>query len=202
MMKRIPLFLLFWVTCTICMGQDRHFTFKGIPLCGSLNRFSEKLIEAGYEPNNHYNLMYHGSYNNYHDCCIHILHLKNYDKVFGVTVQLPMVYSWEKLSDQYKRMKKRLRREFGEPKTSKEEFDKPDLKSNAEKYQEVLQGRFKYLCTFDNGIGIVCLQIDKISPFETCGVLLSFIDKASLKASSEDGDFARTLGDHLNRVIK
>ena len=146
--------------------------------------------------------MYHGSYNNYHDCCIHILHLKNYDKVFGVTVQLPMVYSWEELSYQYKRLKKRLRREFGEPKTSTEEFDKPDLKSNAEKYQEVQQGRFKYLCTFDNGIGIVCLQIDKISPFETCGVLLSFIDKASLKASSEDGDFARTLGDHLNRVIK
>ena len=137
----------------------QHLTFKGIPIDGTPEKFGEKLTELGfvYSHKSQGSYWYEGgSFAGFHDCEVIV---KAYDNlVYEVVAILPARYKWSHLYDDYSSLVYSLKKKYGEPDYSKEEFVSTpsyiDLDDDNDKYSEVKDGHCKYYTGFSVGYGL------------------------------------------------
>lgn len=139
--------------------ERQHLTFKGIPIDGTPEEFGRKLEAVGFE----YNCKSQGSYwyeggsfAGYSDCEVIV---KTYDNlVYEVVAILPTQYRWNHLYNDYCTLVSSLKKKYGEPHYSKEEFVSTpsyiDLDDDNDKYSEVKDGHCKYYTGFSVGYGL------------------------------------------------
>lgn len=138
--------------------ERQHLTFKGIPIDGTPEEFGRKLEAVGFEYNYKSQGSYWykgGSFAGYSDCEVIV---KTYDNlVYEVVAILPKQYRWNHLYNDYCTLVSSLKKKYGEPDYSKEEFVSTpsyiDLDDDNDKYSEVKDGHCKYYTGFSVGYG-------------------------------------------------
>jgi len=136
--------------------EHQHLTFKGIPIDGTPEEFGRKLEAVGFEYNYKSQGSYWykgGSFAGYNDCEVIV---KAYDNlVYEVVAILPTQYRWNHLYNDYCTLVSSLKKKYGEPYYSKEEFISTpsyiDLDDDNDKYSEVKDGHCKYYTGFSVG---------------------------------------------------
>lgn len=139
--------------------ERQHLTFKGIPIDGTPEEFGRKLEAVGFEYNYKSQGSYWykgGSFAGYSDCEVIV---KTYDNlVYEVVAILPTQYRWNHLYNDYCTLVSSLKKKYGEPYYSKEEFISTpsyiDLDDDNDKYSEVKDGHCKYYTGFSVGYGL------------------------------------------------
>ena len=95
------------ITLTICtiississalLAQTEHLKFKGVPIDGTLEKFSDALIAIGFELNEDSEkdeMFLIGDFAGYKDCRVYVSTLDNIDLVNHVSVSFPERDSW------------------------------------------------------------------------------------------------------------
>lgn len=139
--------------------ERQHLTFKGIPIDGTPEEFGRKLETLGFEYDCKSQGVYWyrgGSFAGYSDCEVAV---KAYDNlVYEVVAILPTQYRWNHLYNDYCTLVSSLKKKYGEPYYSKEEFVSTpsyiDLDDDNDKYSEVKVGHCKYYTGFSVGYGL------------------------------------------------
>lgn len=173
--------------------ERQHLTFKGIPIDGTPEEFGCKLEAVGfkykYESQGSY--WYEGgSFAGFNDCEVIV---KAYDNlVYEVVAILPTRYKWSHLYDDYSSLVYSLKRKYGEPIYTTEEFENTpsyiDLEDDNDKYYEVKNNHCNYGSIFrvnDGWIGNITIEIKS-----SCCVGIYYKDTYNefLKIQSVDND--------------
>lgn len=93
------------------LAQTEHLKFKGIPIDGTLEKFSEALIEIGFELNEDSKedeMLLIGDFAGYKDCRVYVSTLDNIDLVNFVSVAFPDRDTWSSLLRDYTSLKDML----------------------------------------------------------------------------------------------
>ena len=147
--------------------ERQHLTFKGIPIDGTPEEFGRKLEAVGFEYNYKSQGSYWykgGSFAGFHDCEVIV---KAYDNlVYEVVAILPTRYKWSHLYDDYSSLVYSLKKKYGEPIYTTEEFENTpsyiDLEDDNDKYYEVKNNHCNYGSIFsvnDGCIGDITIEI-------------------------------------------
>ena len=173
--------------------ERQHLTFKGIPIDGTPEEFGCKLEAVGfkykYESQGSY--WYEGgSFAGFHDCEVIVIAYDNL--VYEVVAILPTRYKWSQLYDDYSSLVYSLKRKYGEPIYTIEEFENTpsyiDLEDDNDKYYEVKNNHCKYGSIFSvnhGWIGDITIEIKS-----SCCVGIYYKDTYNefLKIQSVDND--------------
>ena len=91
-MKRFCLFYLFQLLSVFCLAQQRHLSFMGIPINGTINSFELKIKAKGVIPDKEINMslpygerMYNGTYIG-RKCSIKVRYTAKTKTVFGIEI--------------------------------------------------------------------------------------------------------------------
>ncbi|WP_455095940.1 hypothetical protein [Prevotella koreensis] len=180
-MRKVLITFMIMLSTTIVWGQSssEHFTFKGVPIDGTIDEFVSKMKQKGFSVlQTEENLsVLTGDFASYNDCTILIPSLKQKNLVNRVTVIFPDASTWMSLSTNYFSIKNMLKEKYGEPTYVIEEFQGYSEPNNdRERMNEVFLDRCKYITKFDAPKGIIVLSIAH-TELTTCNVLLSYLDK-------------------------
>ena len=151
-----------------------HFTFKDIPMDGSVTEFADQLIKQGFtiEDTNSLGAVLSGSFTG-KDVYIVAQATPKTKTVYGVTVVYPQQTSWKVLKSDYDNIKSMLTVKYREPFEVIEEFDDP----MHEKYGTELLALRQEKCTFMSSFsvkennGMIILKISS-----DAGVVINYID--------------------------
>ena len=113
-MKRLFLSLLISV-CTLCVAQNNHMKFKGIPMEGPVESFVKKLEAKGYTYLGQQDALFilQGEFAAEKDCVIGVTTENN--EVKSVTVFFHEKETWGELSREYYMFKSLLTEKYGKP---------------------------------------------------------------------------------------
>ncbi len=177
-MKRLFLQLILTLIVGICSAQSEHMKFKGVPMEGTLQSFTNKLAAKGYTPIGTQDgvSILKGEFAGYKDCTIGAVSDKS-GMVCKVAVMFPAMEKWGDLELCYKYYKSMLTEKYGDPKDCVEKFHSRYTDDDNSKLHEVKMDRCKYYCTFDGDNGQIQLEITQQNM--TCYVMLSYYDNAN-----------------------
>ncbi len=175
---RKVLILLLLAVCSICSAQVDHMKFKGIPMEGTLQSFTNKLKAKGYTSVGiHDGLsLLKGEFAGYKNCSIGALADKS-GMICKVSVIFPEMNKWGDLEKCYANYKSMLTEKYGEPKTIVEEFQGKYVDDDNSKMHELEMDRCKFCSVFFCEAGIIQLEISH-NEF-SCYVMLSYFDIAN-----------------------
>ena len=160
-------------------NSEKHMTFKGVPIDGTLNEYVSKMKQSGFTLIGSEDgvAMLKGDFAAYKDCIIGVATLKGKDLVSKITVIFPNRDTWATLASNYFNLKELLTEKYGEPSEVVEKFD-TDLKPRDDnsKIYEVRMNRCKYNTTFELENGNIQLSIEN-GEFSRSFVMLSYYDK-------------------------
>lgn len=122
-MKKFILSLTMFFACVSVMAQ-KHLTFKGIPIEGSMTEFCQKLTSKGFvslgrEDNVS---LFAGNFTG-RKSTVGIISSDNGKDVYGVMVFFDSCSEWNTLVDTYGYYKNLYTRKYGEPAISREEIN-------------------------------------------------------------------------------
>lgn len=168
-------------TSAFAQSESEHFTFKGVPIDGSLNSFVEKMKQKGYTyltPMDDTALM-KGAFAGYSDCSIYVISTKQNNLVYMVGVSFPESHSWSNLSSNYFSLKKMLTTKYGEPSDCTETFNAYSQPNDDQtKLLYAKTNRCKYRTIFTTSKGVISLTIScvKTDSSNYSYVQLSYFD--------------------------
>ena len=101
-----------------------HMTFKGIPIDGTLESFSQKLVEKGYTKvgSNSQMAAFSGTFAGFEGCTIAVNSVPTKYLVAMVIVMFPEQTQWLVLERQYVYLKDMLTEKYGKAAKSTEQF--------------------------------------------------------------------------------
>lgn len=177
--------LIITLACLIIMGgimaQEKHLSFKGIPINGTLKQYTAAMVKAGFKSEGTTNdgvSLLSGDFAGYKGCVIGVSTLSNCDVVNRIAVLFPEKDTWATLVYDYENLKSMLTTKYGEPELNREEFitytgDNNGLKMNALNDDEVV-----WFTGWTTDLGDIELSIVGGSYGEGC-VRLIYYDKAN-----------------------
>jgi len=181
-MKHIQLLILLLVlTGTSLAQENKHLTFKGIPIDGTIENFVKQLKTKGFE-----HIMTErgvavlvGDFASFKQCTVAVSSQQPNNLVQGVAVIFNEKDTWSRLSGDYFYLKEMLTEKYGEPTEVKEEFDSSFPPSDdGQRMHMVLFDNCKYKSTYQTSLGKIVLTIDHqdvLSAF----VGLGYVDKVN-----------------------
>lgn len=178
-------------TAAFAQTESEHFTFKGVPIDGSLNSFVQKMKRKGFTYRETYNnvALLEGTFSGYSGCKIYVFPMEKADVVFQVGVNFPEAESWDLLSSNYFSLKNMLTTKYGEPSDCTETFDS---------YSQPREDQMKMLCTktdrckyesvFTLQKGFIKLIIShvQVDYADSCYVSLIYVDYANYMSNQSD----------------
>ncbi len=179
-MKHFLLTLLLAFAVGVCSAQTEHMKFKGVPMEGSLQTFTNKLkakgltfvgIEDGVS-------LLKGDFAGYRNCSIYAVSDKS-GMICKVSVTFPEMDKWGDLERCYSSYKSMLSEKYGEPIDCVEKFQRDYANDDNTKMFELKLDGCKYYSVFSGDNGEIHLQITHQS--NTCYILLSYFDNANQK---------------------
>lgn len=169
MKKIITLFTCIIISSAL-LAQTEHLKFKGIPIDGTLEKFSEALIEIGFELNEDSKedeMFLIGDFAGYKDCRVYVSTLDNIDLVNFVSVAFPDRDSWSSLLRDYTSLKDMLTEKYGDPSDSVEDFYNKEARSDSDMLFEIRTDNYDYHSVFNTDRGEIVLSVEHYTFFFT-----------------------------------
>lgn len=178
-MRHLFLTLMLTLVVGICNAQTEHMKFKGIPMEGTLQSFTNKLKTKGYVPlgiQDGVSLL-SGEFAGYKNCTIGAVADKS-GMICKVSVIFPAMDKWGDLERCYQNYKSMLTEKYGEPTICEEFFNDYYGNDDANKMYGVQFDKYKYYSVFKSKLGDIQLEISHNS-VTSCYVMLSYFDNAN-----------------------
>ena len=193
-MKRLLTIVAFIFSFMFVVAQtpNKHLTFMGIPITGTLENFAQKLEAKGFEKkySDKTSVEFEGEFAGYSGCTIHVFKIRNPNIVYQVAVCLPKKSSWANLEKEYYKLKGMLTNKYGEPSSHPETFKEGALTFNdAAKMSSLKEGNCDYWTGWKVDNGIIILDIAPIIDTDDGNIRLTYFNKindALAKKAKED----------------
>ena len=118
-MKRILIALLFVFSCIGAMAQNvnEHFKFMGIPINGTLESFTQKLVAKGMKREHAWDnaVLLKGTFAGKRNCEVYVNRIPSRNIVYRIVVCLPSRETWEWLENDYTEFNRMLTSKYGDP---------------------------------------------------------------------------------------
>ena len=190
-MKR---FLLLIISVLLALNanaqqENKHLTFKGIPIDGSLSSFITKLEKQGFSLETTYDnaAMMKGNFGG-ENCEIGIYSTANANSVFQIIVAFPKSSTWASLKAIYNKYKDALTKKYGKPEVI-EKFYSPYDEGDGYEMSAIKADKCLYSSKFYVEHGIIQLVI-----FNSANIGIAYTDKIN-KAIDEDENDASVYND-------
>lgn len=164
--------------------DNKHLTFKGVPIDGPLNEYVTKMEAAGFSYLGTLDgtAILHGDFAGFKRCTIAVLTLKNSDIVNTIEVSFPEKDDWSSLEENYQLLKKMLTEKYGKPSETVEEFhgySHPN--ENFMKLHDLQMDRCTYKTVFNTAKGDIEFSLAH-KDVTSCFVKLRYWDKINTEA--------------------
>lgn len=176
-MKQFLLTLLMTFAFGICSAQTEHMKFMGIPMEGTLQSFTDKLVAKGFTPMGVQDgiSVLTGEFAGYKDCSILVVTDKQ-RLICKVCVLFPAKDKWGELESCYLNFKSMLTEKYGVPNVCEEKFQSKYVNDDQSKMLELIMDRCKYYSVFDGLNGDIQLEIKHS---DDCFVMISYFDNVN-----------------------
>ena len=195
MMKRIFIALLFIFSCIGAMAQNanEHLKFMGIPINGTLESFTQKLVAKGLKREHAWDnaLLLKGTFAGKSGSGVCVMRVPSRNIVYKVVVCLPSKDTWEWLENDYKEFKEMLTTKYGEPYKCSESFKEGTyVGSDYLKISALKGGECEYYSAWGSTEGMILLEIFNADGSSDSCVRLTYIDliNGKLADSSKQDD--------------
>lgn len=195
MMKRIFIALLFVFSCIGAMAQNanEHLKFMGIPINGTLESFTQKLVAKGMKRQLGWDntVVFRGTFAGERNCEVYVNRVPSRNIVYRIVVCLPSRDTWDWLEKDYNEFKEMLTTKYGEPYKCSESFKEGTyVGSDYLKISALKGGKCEYYSTWDLNEGFIILEIFNADGSSDCCVRLVYIDliNGKLADSSKQDD--------------
>lgn len=195
MMKRILIALLFVFSCIGAMAQNanEHLKFMGIPINGTLESFTQKLVAKGLKREHAWDnaLLLKGTFAGKSGSGVCVMGVPSRNIVYKVVVCLPSKDTWEWLENDYKEFKEMLTTKYGEPYKCSESFKEGTyIGSDYLKISALKGGKCEYYSAWGSTEGMILLEIFNADGSSDSCVRLTYIDliNGKLADSSKQDD--------------
>lgn len=179
-MKKALLLLMFVLNtiASIAQTQTEHMKFKGIPMEGTLQQFTQKLQGKGYKlvETSNGTSMLEGEFASYKNSIIFVITDKT-GMICKVSVFFPKREKWADLNSCYTMMKSMLTEKYGDPSECTETFVNCDPQDDNDKMYELEMDRCKYKTCFALPEGRITEEIIYMN-YEA-HVIISYSDKTN-----------------------
>ena len=195
MMKRIFIALLFIFSCIGAMAQNanEHLKFMGIPINGTLESFTQKLVAKGLKREHAWedNVLLKGTFAGKSGSGVCVMRIPSRNIVYKVVVCLPSKDTWEWLEDDYTEFKRMLTSKYGEPFQHSETFKAGSYtSSDALKMSSLRGGKCQYYTGWKLNEGAIEVEMISIESPSGCFVRISYFDaiNSKLEETSKQDD--------------
>lgn len=190
MMKRIFIALLFVFSCIGAMAQNanEHLKFMGIPINGTLESFTQKLVAKGLKREHAWDnaLLLKGTFAGKSGSGVCVMRVPSRNIVYKVVVCLPSKDTWEWLENDYKEFKEMLTTKYGEPYKCSESFKEGTyVGSDYLKISALKGGECEYYSAWGSTEGMIILEIFNADGSPDCCVRLSYYDAINYKLAED-----------------
>ena len=154
--------LILSVTSYAQVEPIEHFTFKGVPIDGTLAEFGQKLTATGLTINQKTDevIEFKGNFGGTDDCKVIAFSTPKTGQVYSLMVIFPEVDTWYSLKADYKEYKTMLTSKYGKAQTTVERFSDPYYEGDGYEMQALRLNKVSYASFFhtDNGEVTVALS--------------------------------------------
>ena len=190
MMKRILIALLFIFSCIGAMAQNanEHFKFMGIPINGTLESFTQKLVAKGMKRQQGWDNtgVFSGTFAGERDCEVYVNMIPSRNIVYRIVVCLPSKDTWDWLEKDYNRFKEMLTTKYGEPYKCSESFKEGTyVGSDRLKISALKEGKCNYYSIWGSTEGVIALEIFNADGSSNCCVRLVYYDAINYKLAQD-----------------
>lgn len=178
-MKHIILTILVSLFTMTCLAQTEHMKFKGVPMEGTLQSFTNKLKTKGFTAvgiQDGVSLL-KGEFAGYKNCTIGAIADKS-GMICKVAVIFPSMDKWGDLEKCYNNYKSMLTEKYGEPAQCEEYFSDGYDGDASNRMYGVQFDKYKYYTVFSCKQGDIQLEIAH-EGVSSCYVMLSYFDNAN-----------------------
>ena len=161
--KYFAVIVLLCIATLVSAQQTPHLTFKGVPICGTLKEFSNKMVAKGLTivGSAKEGVVFSGSFATYSRCSIIATLVPPSNEVTNVLVMFPNNEEWSDLESNYFSIKSMLQEKYGESKECVEEFDGGVPKDDYSKMMAVRFDKLKCQTIYEIEGGSIALAITK-----------------------------------------
>lgn len=189
-MKRILIALLFVFSCIGAMAQNvnEHFKFMGIPINGTLESFTQKLVAKGMKREHAWDnaVLLKGTFAGKRNCEVYVNRIPSRNIVYRIVVCLPSRETWEWLENDYTEFKRMLTSKYGDPFKYSESFKEGTyVGSDRLKISALKEGKCEYYSTWGLNEGFIGLEIFNVDGSSDCCVRLTYIDLINGKLAED-----------------
>lgn len=177
-MKAKFLTTLFFLIGLMSFAQEKHLTFKGVPIDGTLDTYVSKMEQNGftYLATNLKVVTLRGDFAGYKNCILEVSTLWQKDLVHKIDVAFPFKETWSALFENYSNLKVMLTEKYGKPTEFVERFQGPHaIDDDRAKMSLAKIGNCKYYAIWKSEMGDIKLSIEQRN--YQCFVQLSYSDK-------------------------
>ena len=181
-MKRLLTIVAFIFSFMFVMAQtpNKHLTFKGIPITGTLENFAQELGAKGFKKtySDKNVVVFKGEFAGYSDCEIYVYKAPNRNIVYKVVVFFPKESSWVYLEKEYNHFKGVLTNKYGEPTSHSEIFKEGASTFNDDaKMSSLKEGNGAYWSAWKVDNGTIYMEIFTTLDENDGRILLIYFDK-------------------------
>ena len=168
----------------MAQNTNEHLKFMGIPINGTLESFTQKLVAKGMKRQQGWDNtgVFRGIFAGERDCKVYVNRIPSRNIVYRIVVCLPSRNMWEWLENDYNSFKEMLTSKYGEPKFCSESFkEEASTYDNSSKMIATLSGKCNYYASWQTDGGIIELEIFKPDRELYCFVRLQYFDRINYK---------------------
>ena len=181
-MKRILTIAVFIFSFMFVVAQtpNKHLTFKGIPITGTLENFVQKMEAKGFRKiySDKSFIGLEGEFAGYPGCEIYVYKIPNRNIVYKVVVFFPKESSWAYLEKEYNQFKDMLTNKYGEATLHSEKFKEgASTFSDGAKMSLLKEGNCNYWTQWEVDNGIITVDIAHIIDTDGGNIRLGYFDK-------------------------
>ncbi len=186
-MKTILFFIVGMLSyvATAAQTENKHMTFKGVPIDGTLKEFMAKMENAGFitiETNAEHGIL-KGRFAGYEECYIVVCAHSNSKLIYSVGVEIPTSDNWSLLETSYQHLKNMLTIKYGSPTECVETFTGySSPRDNIYKLLRVKMDECTYKTTFLTPNGGVILSLGYEPALSECVILIFYVDTINTEA--------------------
>ena len=181
-MKRLLTIVAFIFSFMFVVAQtpNKHLTFKGIPITGTIENFAQKMEDKGFRKiySDKRRIGFEGEFAGYSDCKIYVLKVPNRNTVNQVIVCFPKERSWADLEKEYNQFKGVLTNKYGEPTSHSEIFKEGTSTVNDDaKMSSLKEGNCDYWTQWKVDNGYIKVQIFPVFNADDGQIVLAYFDE-------------------------
>lgn len=177
----------------MAQNANEHLKFMGIPINGTLESFTQKLVAKGMKREHAWDnaVLLKGTFAGLSGCGTCVMKVPSSNIVCKVVVCLPSKDTWEWLENDYKEFKEMLTTKYGEPYKCSESFKEGTyVGSDYLKISALKGGECEYYSAWGSTEGMILLEIFNADGSSDSCVRLTYIDliNGKLADSSKQDD--------------